>query len=72
MKFHKQSKHDGITYPCTIRDHKATRTQSLKHHMKMKHGKLEKEQCGLCDFKTHNKISMKLHNQAKHEPMVKS
>ena len=63
MKFHKQSKHDGITYPCIIRDHKATRTQSLKHHMKMKQGKLEKEKFGLCDFKIHNKGSMKLHNQ---------
>ena len=56
----------GKMVKCNQCDHKTTKKQGLKSHLRLKHG-LEMLQCDMCDYKSASESSMSSHKKRTHE-----
>ena len=65
LKHHKESKHDGIRYPCNQCDYAATTSGSLKTHNESKHEGI-RYPCDQCDYAATKLDKLKIHKESKH------
>ena len=55
-------------YPCPHCEHKATRTYSIKTHIKSVHGPFKRSfPCSQCDYKTKESVKLETHIKSVHE-----
>ena len=61
---HNESVHQGIRFPCSQCEYRATRKEHLTRHMKLNH-KIENQfHCASCSFKTDRNDYLKTHEQS--------
>ena len=68
LKYHNESKHQGIIYECSECGKGGLTKVALMNHKYDFHGKFTK--CFLCDYKTRRKENIKIHTQAIHEGVI--
>ena len=67
MKLHIQSNHSEIDFQCTLCKSKYKSKSKLRCHVRIKHENAEKIKCELCDFASHHKSTMRIHNANIHD-----
>jgi len=65
-KRHTDANHEGIRYPCSICDYKATQKSHLKTHVNAIHNGV-RYPCSKCDFKATERSNLKRHVMAIHK-----
>ena len=65
LKRHKESKHEGVTYPCTQCDYVGTWRHCLTRHIKKFHENLVYP-CKHCDYTSTCLSTFKIHVETKH------
>ena len=66
LKYHTNSKHDGIRYSCNQCEYQATQKGNLKIHKKSVHEGI-KYSCNQCEYKARHKGDLKIHKKSVHE-----
>ena len=66
LKFHRESKHEGIRHPCNKCDFSGVDKSSLRRHMKRKH-EVVSYSCRECGFSSSTRGLMQAHKKLLHE-----
>ena len=69
MLTHYRSKHEGIKYPCTQCDYRATQQGDLQKHIQSKHEGI-KYPCNQCDYQATTQSNLQIHIQSIHEGIM--
>ena len=65
LKVHRESKHEGVRYPCNECEFAATAAFVLKRHKESKHEGV-RYPCNECEYAGTTKGSLKVHKESKH------